>query len=243
MVSCDQVDSIVSKVVGETLPKERREGISKVHEASASDMKLWLAEPNVLVVLDFYSENCPPCKVVAGHLDVMATKYSDKSAIMKLNVGRPGELATMAMNEYRIDQTPVLKFFLNGEEVKELRGQKSEEEIDAVFSRYTSKIEGEFTMLEGDLPGGGALRTVEEMMVRGKKSDLPVGMTRVKVPTGSKQVTEAMPKSLLNASAAKPAPAAATKKSQSSTKTTKTSTKMSSTDRARAISLGQIKPG
>lgn len=198
MVSCDQVESLVGDVMGDSVPKERREGISRVHVARVSDVRVWLAEPNVLVVLDFYSENCPPCKVMGPHLDAMAKKYADKSAIMKLNVGRPGEMATMAMNEYQIQETPVLKFFLNGKEVKELRGAKSEAEIDAVFSKYTSKIKGEFTMREGDLPGGGALRTVEEMMVRTKKDDLPAGMSRVKVPSGSKQITESAPKSLLS---------------------------------------------
>ena len=201
VVSCDQVESMVSSVVGESLPVERRQGISRVHEASASDVKLWLAEPNVLVVLDFYSSTSAPCQALSPKLDAMAKKYAEHSAIMEVNVGRPGEAATMAMNEYQIEKVPVLKFFLNGKEVAELRGDQSDEVLESAFSKYTTGIvEGEFTMKEGDLPGGNSQRTVEDMMVRGKKGDLAVGITRVRVPKDAKEVTEGLPKDMLGLS-------------------------------------------
>ena len=200
VVSCDKLESIVSEVVGESLPTERRQGISGVHDASVSDVKLWLAEPNVLVVLDFYSDSCPPCRALSPKLDAMAKKYAEHSAIMKVNVGRPGEAATMAMNEYQIDQTPVLKFFLNGKEVGDLRGDQTESKLDSAFKKHTDKIQGEFTMKEGKLPGSGnSQRSVEEMMVRGEKGGLPTGITRVRVPKGAKDVTEGLPKSILDA--------------------------------------------
>ena len=119
--SCDQLESMVAEVVGESLPTERRQGISRVHDASASDVNLWLVEPNVLVVLNFHSETSPASKALNPRLDAMATKYAEHSAIMKVNVGKPGEAATMAMNEYQIDEAPVLKFFLNGKEIGELK--------------------------------------------------------------------------------------------------------------------------
>lgn len=190
----------MSSVVGESLPTERRQGISRVHEASASDVKLWLAEPNVLVALDFYSLTCPPCQALSPKLDAMAEKYAEHSAIMKVNVGKPGETATMAINEYKIDETPVLKFFLNGKEVAELRGNPSDEDLDKVFSKYTSKVVGEFTMKEGDVPGSMSQRTAEDMMVRGKRGDLAVGITRVRVPMDAKEVTEGLPKNMLGVS-------------------------------------------
>ncbi len=198
-VSCDQVESLVSDVTGESAPTERRAGIKKVHEASVSDVRKWLAEPNVLVVLDFYSASCPPCKAMDPLLVKMAEKYADKSAIMKLNVGKPGEVATVALNEYKINQTPVLKFYLNGEEVKELQGIQTEEDLDLAFNKYTSKIDGEFTMKEGDLPGMRSQRSLEEMMVRTNKGELPAGITRSRVPDDAKDVTEGLPENVLGA--------------------------------------------
>ncbi|MFT5882427.1 MAG: thioredoxin-like negative regulator of GroEL [Crocinitomicaceae bacterium] len=200
VVSCDKLESVVSGVVGESLPTERRQGISQVHDASASDVKLWLAEPNVLVVLDFYSPTCGTCQALSPKLDAMAKKYAEHSAIMKVNVGKPGEAAMMAMNEYQIDKIPVLKFFLNGKEVEELKGDQSAESLESVFSKYTIKVEGEFTMKEGDLPGAKSQQTAEEMMVRVKKGDLAAGITRVRVPKDAQEVTEGLPKGLLEAS-------------------------------------------
>jgi len=198
-VSCDQVESLVKDVTGESAPTERRAGIKKVHKASVSDIRKWLAEPNVLVVLDFYSESCPPCKAMDPSLVKMSEKYADKSAIMKLNVGKPGEVATVALNEYKINQTPVLKFYLNGEEVKELQGIQTEEDLDFAFKKYTSRIDGEFTMKEGELPGMSSQRSVEEMMVRSKKGVLPSGITKSKVPVDATDVTEGLPNNVLSA--------------------------------------------
>ena len=196
-VSCDQVESLLNDVTGKSAPTERRAGIKKVHKASVSDIRKWLAEPNVLVVLDFYSDSCRLCQEMDPLLVKMAAKYADKSAIMKLNVGKPGEVATVALNEYKINQTPVLKFYLNGEEVKEFQGVQTEEDLDFAFKKYTSKIDGEYTMREGDLPGMRSQRGVEEMMVRTKKGELPSGVTRSKVPVDATDVTEGLPNNVL----------------------------------------------
>ena len=70
----------------------------------------------------------------------MAEKYGDKAAVLKLNVGNKGEVATMAMDEYKITKTPILKFYLNGKEVKELVGAQSEEELDVIFIAYFTNM-------------------------------------------------------------------------------------------------------
>ena len=194
--SCDRIKSVVSDVVGSNLPTDRRQGISQPHEASADDVKIWLAEPNVLVVLNFYSPDCEVCSELEPKLGAMAEKYSEYSAIMKINVGKPSDAATLAVNEYQIDKTPVLKFFLNGKEVKQLTGDQTTEKLETVFSKYTKKVSGEFTMREGELPGSQQGRTAADMMKPIKKGELPKGITRVRVPDGAKQVTDELPKAL-----------------------------------------------
>ena len=135
-----------------------------------------------------------------------AEKYGDKAAILKLNVGSPGEVANMAMKEYEIKKTPLLKFYLNGKEVKELEGLQSEEELESVFSKYTSKIEDGLTAREGDMPGQKSERTVEDMMTRVSKNDLPKGITRTKIPKNAKSVTEGLPENIMQAGALAPKP-------------------------------------
>ena len=197
-ISCDQVESLVNDVTGKSAPTERRAGIKNVHQASVSDIRKWLDEPNVLVVLDFYSDSCQLCKTMDPALVKMAEKYADKSAIMKLNVGKPGDVATVAMNEYKINETPILKFYFNGKEVKELRGNQTEEDLDFTFKKYTSKIDGDYTMRDGELPGMRSQRTVEEMMVRTNLDELPQGITRSKVPVDAIEITEGLPSNVFS---------------------------------------------
>lgn len=242
--SCDKLEGVVdqaTELVGAPSifePKERREGIPKTHEASIEDVDAWLAEPNVLVVLDFYSDRCPPCAAMTPHLVALADQYGEKAAVMKLNIGQPGSVAQVAGDKYKVSQTPTLKFFLNGKEVKTMRGAQSKDELEAIFATYTSKIDGEYVMREGEMPGSKPERTVEDMMQRISKNDLPQGITRVKVPVGSDLVSK---RSLIPSNGQLPQavsnPAAAKSKASSSKKT------MSSTEKARAISLGKIKPG
>lgn len=204
--SCDKVQGLVGDITGSSDPQERRVGISKLHEASASDVREWLAEPNVLVVLDFYSDSCPPCIAMMPALHKMAEKYGDKAAVLKLNVGNKGEVATMAMDEYKITKTPILKFYLNGKEVKELVGAQSEEELDVIFNKYTQNIDTELVLKEGEMPGQRANRTVEEMIVRPQKGEPRKGITREKIPKNAKSVTEGLPENILQAGAPAPVP-------------------------------------
>lgn len=244
MTSCDRLEGVVNQatdLVGAPSvfePKERRMGIPKPHEASVEDVNLWLEQPNVLVVLDFYSEQCPPCEAMDPHLTELAEQYGEKAAVLKLNVGEPGPVGKMASDVYAVKQTPTVKFFFNGKEVKSMSGPQSKDELDVIFSTYTGKVSGDYVMLEGEMPGSKTERTVEDMMQRVSKGSLPQGITRVKVPTGEQLVSE---RSLIPKNGKLPEKVSnkgAVKSSKSSSSKT-----MSSTDRARAISLGQIKPG
>lgn len=234
--SCDRVQSVVSDVTGANVPSDRREGIERVHSATISEAKKWVAEPNVLVVLDFYSANCPLCVEMSPSLDKMAKKYGGKSAVMKLNVGEPGETARMAVEEYGISQTPELRFYLNGKELKSVAGVKSEEELDALFEKYTGKIsdEKEFVMREGEMPGQKA-QTVEEMMARVSKGELPRGITKVKISGDEEVVTERLPSAMLTGGGAPPA----SQSVNTSYKPSNTKKGMSSTERAMNHSLGK----
>jgi thioredoxin 1 len=200
------------------------------------EAKTWLAEPNVLVVLDFYSESSPPCAAMAPSVKKMAQKYGDKAAVMKLNLSEPGEDAKMAMEEYEITATPTLKFFMNGKELKSVEGMQSEEKLDSLFAKYTGKISDnkEYTIKEGEMPGQKA-QTVEEMMVRVPKDELPRGITRVKVSEEEATVTERLPSRMLTNGGAPPA----SQTVNTSYKPSNTKREMTSTERAMNHSLGK----
>ena len=63
------------------------------------------------VLIDYWAEWCGPCKMIAPVLDEVASEYSDKSRVAKLNID--DNPATPP--KYGIRGIPTLMLFKNGE--------------------------------------------------------------------------------------------------------------------------------
>lgn len=65
------------------------------------------------VVVDFYSDECPPCEALAPKFDSFADTYGDEIAFVKIFRQRNRELAT----RLGVSSSPTVLFFENGQEV------------------------------------------------------------------------------------------------------------------------------
>jgi thioredoxin 1 len=82
------------------------------------------------VLLDFWAEWCPPCKMIAPHVDNFAKEYADKVKIGKVDVDSNQSLA----QRFGISAIPTLIMFKNGEAVQTIQGadlNKIKEALDA----------------------------------------------------------------------------------------------------------------
>jgi thioredoxin 1 len=70
------------------------------------------------VLVDFWGEYCPPCKMIAPVLDELAGQYAGKLKIGKVNIEESQELAS----EYRVTAVPTLLFFKNGQITEQIVG-------------------------------------------------------------------------------------------------------------------------
>jgi thioredoxin 1 len=72
------------------------------------------------VIVDYWAEWCGPCRQVAPVLEEIASEYSEKLDIVKLNVDDNPEVT----QRYGIMNIPTMSVFKDGQVVKEIVGAK-----------------------------------------------------------------------------------------------------------------------
>ena len=89
-------------------------------------------EAETPVLVDFWAEWCQPCKMIAPHLEKIATEQEGKLKIAKVNVDEnPG-----MMSEYQIRGIPTLILFKGGQPVEKLIGFMAEKQILAKVEKH-----------------------------------------------------------------------------------------------------------
>ena len=92
-------------------------------------------EADKLVLADFYSDSCIPCKRLSPVLSELEETYSDVLKVVKINVNFYQALA----EQYTVQAAPTLIFFHNGEEKSRLRGAVKKAEITEVIDSLKTK--------------------------------------------------------------------------------------------------------
>ncbi len=77
------------------------------------------------VMVDFFGQWCPPCKVLGPIIEELDKEFQGKIKITKLNIDENLELA----QKYGVMSVPTLIFFKNGKKVNRVIGLVSKEEI------------------------------------------------------------------------------------------------------------------
>lgn len=82
----------------------------RIAKISQDGFKKGVFESPIPVVVDFYADWCPPCKMVSPILEKLSTEYEGKVSFVKVNVDDEPELASA----YSIMSIPTVMFFAKG---------------------------------------------------------------------------------------------------------------------------------
>jgi len=85
------------------------------------------------VLVDFWAEWCGPCKMIGPVLDELATEYSGRVKIGKVNVDEHQGLAA----EYGIRSIPTLLLFHQGQVAEQMVGLRSKRDLKASLDRVS----------------------------------------------------------------------------------------------------------
>ena len=85
---------------------------------SNDNWKQEVAEAQVPVLVDFWAEWCPPCRMIAPAIDALATAYAGRAKVAKLNVDENPDLA----QAHGVRSIPTLLVFRDGKVVDQQIG-------------------------------------------------------------------------------------------------------------------------
>ena len=94
----------------------------EIHIENASDFQTKVLDADVVSLVDFYSDRCPPCKMLAPIITSLAEEYAGKASICKVNVDVIPALA----QRYNIRAIPTVLIIKNGREIERIIGLHSE---------------------------------------------------------------------------------------------------------------------
>jgi len=81
------------------------------------------------VLVDFWAEWCPPCKMLEPIVAKIAAEYQDRVTVGKCNT----ESNPQIPSTYRITAIPTLILFKNGEEVERIVGYRDKAALESAI--------------------------------------------------------------------------------------------------------------
>lgn len=92
--------------------------MGQVEAVTTAEFDTKVLQSDVPVLVDFWATWCGPCKMVAPHVDAIATEYAGRARVYKVDVDQETELAS----RYGIMSIPTLMYFKNGKAVDQVMG-------------------------------------------------------------------------------------------------------------------------
>ena len=100
-----------------------------VKEFTSENFSTEVIESDTPVLVDFWAEWCGPCRVIAPVVDEIATEYSQKVKVGKLNVDNHNQIAS----QFGVRSIPALLIFKNGAVANQIVGAVPKNKITEIL--------------------------------------------------------------------------------------------------------------
>ncbi|MCB1157777.1 MAG: thioredoxin [Leptospiraceae bacterium] len=91
-----------------------------------------LATHDKPILVDFWAEWCPPCKMLSPVVEELSKEWKDKLTVIKINTDNKPAIA----GKYGIRSIPTLILFKDGKEVKRVSGAMPLQKLKATFGSF-----------------------------------------------------------------------------------------------------------
>lgn len=112
--------------------------MNSVYDVNADGWEKIVLKSEILVVVDFWHEQCLWCKKLDPIYGLIADRYKNKVKFVKLNVLENPEHRQIAI-KYGIMSTPTLVFFCRGKPIGRFTGFKPKDELEKLVKEFVDK--------------------------------------------------------------------------------------------------------
>jgi len=116
------------------IEKKIEETAASILEITKDNFETTVEESELPMVVDVYSSNCPPCKLMEPIFKELSNEYKDRVVFGKINCDTESELA----KKYDVQKLPTILFINPGEETPAMAtsGFTSKKDMDAKIGEF-----------------------------------------------------------------------------------------------------------
>jgi thioredoxin 1 len=108
--------------------------MSNAFEVTDDTFETEVEKQKGLVAVDFWATWCAPCRMIAPILDQLATEYSGKAKVAKLDV----DTNIRTSSRFNVRSIPTILFFKDGQLVDQIVGAVPKPRLEEVFKKHAA---------------------------------------------------------------------------------------------------------